>query len=600
MNSKVIRAVVLGWFFLAVLVTFVMMFISQPVPTDKMPPPPTQQYWKCPPGGISPTTGCVKANGPGPGHFIDPEKCRTWCQAIENGSCEWSAKDGYTGHCTTDPNKGDNVPLPDGATCTDPNVPNPTCVARQKGQLQKCLAPKTTAVQWCPVDNEQCCVANQSICKQMQCCDGNNVVTENLAPACVRGQCTPVGSTPPTCTTTVSSIPYYYCSANNSFCISVTKPIPPSEAGASTNPQDGCRACPFNLAWRKESSTKPGTSTVVNWCNYSLGAPPDKTWSNAPGYCSSQGVTVPNSGWCWQDASETCASHSPQPNTCLGGPVPLTKAVFGCTTGSTANGCTEGMVPTQSPWDVGHCCAYGAMSLDGKGVNRGEFAQCLPGPQGCLCSNQPDGSTSWDGKTYPKCKFCTTQTYASPVLLQCLGSDAGQTNDGSICENGMCSCRFPAPLPGVKYCSSSNTWKVMCGGQPCTNDGCIGCTATDEPVPPNTHINCVGYSSGLPGCRQLQNLISVDDIYLCKDGSMCTVGDPDSVVDPIIAKLPSSCQQGVRAKMRYCANNSGTCDTLANVLPNNPVNSSRCVNYNSLARAEEHSIYTWFEQNFCS
>jgi len=140
----------------------------------------------------------------------------------------------------------------------------------------------------------------------------------------------------------------------------------------------------------------------------------------------------------------------------------------------------------------------------------------------------------------------------------------------------------------------------MCGGQPCTNDGCIGCTATDEPVPPNTHINCVGYSSGLPGCRQLQNLISVDDIYLCKDGSMCTVGDPDSVVDPIIAKLPSSCQQGVRAKMRYCANNSGTCDTLANVLPNNPVNSSRCVNYNSLARAEEHSIYTWFEQNFCS
>jgi len=607
MKPSAIHGLVGGCFILVFLLTFITMLVTLEVQAAHPPPPSQQIWWKCPPDPQTTCANnrdscCVMINANEPGAYVRKTDCDAHCTSTILGSCVWSSETGYTGKCSTSTTGVDNVPLSAANACTHSGQSNAECLARKKNQLQKC-GPHGSPVTYCSHNSGDCCVANQTDCVELNCCNGQKVELRSYAKACVPlRSCTPVGKPPPTCTLPSSStLPYYYCSSTGGTCLMVQSELPPDLTGAATNPHDGCKNCPSNVWWKKETTTVDGNT--VNWCNYVLGLPPDPSWTNSPSYCSEKKLPVPDSGWCWQPPTDvknsSCGTIDPDPAACLGSPVPVIKTLVGCPNGSNVEGCTSKMTPKASPWDVANCCAYGALSKDGKGKTS-PFGQCLPTEPGCACLNPSMPESSWDGKTYPSCVSCSNDiSSSSPLLRQCLDpTNAEGTHTGSICKNNQCMCRFP----DQQSCSKTDWWKISCGDNPCESVGCVGCTAESKksPLPLQCAGNFIQINFGSNFCKAVQNDVKEDKIYVCHDGSPCNIGNTDAQLDAILSgmKLSTSCLANIRNSFRYCANNSGSCKLLSDVLPNNSTTNSRCVVYNSLDVQDPGQLESCL-QNLC-
>lgn len=550
--------------------------VKLPVPS----PPETQTYFQCKaPYGEN---GCVEVNSTdvdpnAPLVFKSNSQCKTACAAVADGFCEWTVANGYTGRCTrTGPNDG--VKLPTGSSCAKEGSFNTVCNARLAAKTQTCDG------HHCVSGKDNCCVTDPNTCVTLSCCvDGTVQSVKYKNDKSCQKTCFPTtncGKGPPD-----DMLTYYFTDKATGLCKETFVNFKNGEYPLPGTSPDLATACPDakNVWWKLDV----GKSCVGKFATTS----PGSQWQN--GVATACGATQPNrTGWCFLPPSNPLNPHCynsrvPDPETCTGGYQFLTD-VQSCP--NTTIKCPSGTLPQATPGEVlANCCPYGAVTPNGDSNWQDAPGRCLPIPKACMCWNDPakPGDKTWDGETFSKCEFGCSQSPPTEtgIIIQCLTDKSGDgTNDGSMCVDGQCVCRFPTK---ENECGSDTFTVATCaGGGNCTSPGCIGCGYSTETSAPTC-----SWSDSMPGCSALMSDFGDETIYVCPtDGSDCGIGDSDTELTKQLDRLQRQKPFGdycsverLTHDMRKCVNDPSTaCVKLSEFLPSSSLKG--CRTYNSLLR----------------
>lgn len=570
-------------FVIIVITTFALAVIKVSPAKIQHGPPHTPTYWTC--DTCSSNGACTCKTTTNPNGSTNEAACIKQCSLEIMGACEWSSQNGYTGKCTTDLSKSDNMPI--NGACA-PNGVNVVCNARKNKQMRNCDGT------YCPANNDACCVANLNQCVEVNCCIQGKSQKVKRPPfeSCQSG-CSSSGQ--PKCNIPEpKTIPYYFC--KNSTCQFVNSSTFPTIEGVkpeniSTSIKKSCVAqgCEGDVFFKVEK-IPDCSGSQCNWCNYAVTTtkPSGDGWLPGTQECKIRDAPLPPSGWCFQPPTEpddkSCSTYTPDIEKCLGTVLPHERLYTGtCPNPSSA--------PDDSPWVPAKKCGFGALSFTGKRKGLQDesqpFSRCSSVYPNCMCVNQ-DQPLAWDGHTYQPCQFGDPkQSLSGLFVAQCVSEIDSQVDGkypASQCRNQVCECSFPN---GNTDTCQSNWWDTKFGTKPCDKKGCAGCTA-EFTSGSSAQSNCVP-SSSYPdiyaniNCARLQNSLNDTNTYICPDGTPCTMGDADSPeIDQFFDDLADvKCAKKI---LRTCANDLNTpCIQLNKWLKSSAPISDRCILYNSLA-----------------
>ncbi len=190
-------------------------------------------------------------------------------------------------------------------------------------------------------------------------------------------------------------------------------------------------------------------------------------------------------------------------------------------------------------------------------------ADCHP-TQGCVFTNEPDGSACWDDGS-----VCTTDTCASGWCRH----DPMVCNDGIACTTDSCHATLGCTAaPDNSRCDDRIACTVDtcsttlgCTAAPdnsrcddsiaCTTDACsttLGCTAAPDNSRCNDGVACTNDTcDALAGCRRIA------DNSRCDDGIACTNDTCDALAGCVRTGDDTRCADGNPCTSDHCQSNVG-------------------------------------------
>ena len=163
-------------------------------------------------------------------------------------------------------------------------------------------------------------------------------------------------------------------------------------------------------------------------------------------------------------------------------------------------------------------------------------ADCHP-TQGCVFTNEPDGSACWDDGS-----VCTTDTCASGWCRH----DPMVCNDGIACTTDSCHATLGCTAaPDNSRCDD----RIACTVDTCSTT--LGCTAAPDNSRCDDSIACT-----TDACSTTLGCTAAPDNSRCNDGVACTTDACSTTLGCTAAPDNSRCNDGVA-----CTND--TCDALA-------------------------------------
>jgi hypothetical protein len=505
------------------------------------------------PGTCDPSTGaCSNPPKPDGATCTDGNAC-TQTDTCQSGSClgqnpvACAALDGChtagtcdakTGACSN-PLKPDSFPCSDGSACTKGDV----CLAGScnPGTPTVCAAQdQCHAVGTCNPTTGAC--SNPARADGAPCTDGTACTKVD---SCQNGTCT--GASPVTCTAQDQCHAVGTCDSATGTCSNpaLANGTPCTDGNACTR-SDTCQ----------NAACAPGAPVVCpipDQC-HSAG-----TCDSTSGLCSSpqkpDGSTCNDGLTCTTPDSCTSGVCGGAARVCNDGIActldSCTEAAGGCTTNTSACGCTK-----NSDCDDGNACNgtetcnLAALTCQsGTAVNCGSLTNvcnigtCNPANGACTAVPRAPGTTCNDNNACTTVDSCQngTCTGASPVV--CAAQD--QCHTGGVCDSGTGSCSNPpkannSPCTDGSACTTVDT----CQNGACTGASPVVCTALDA---------CHGVGTCNPGTGSCSNPLASDGTP-CTDGNACTRSDSCSAgvcigTNPVTCTPQDSCHT------------AGTCDT---------------------------------------